>query len=64
VLYDTVKLDRSASKKPFLANHPQEVLPNFNFNVSHSGTFVVLAASADHTVGCDVSDVRSVTHHR
>mmetsp|Transcript_138978 Transcript_138978/g.443778 ORF Transcript_138978/g.443778 Transcript_138978/m.443778 type:complete len:388 (+) Transcript_138978:92-1255(+) len=41
--------------KPFLRAPLPNHMPNFNFNVSHDGHWVVLASDPLHVVGCDVS---------
>jgi hypothetical protein len=43
--HDSVLISRTKARKPFLAN-PRALphAPNFNFNVSHEGDFVVLAS--------------------
>jgi 4'-phosphopantetheinyl transferase len=58
--YDTLQLARTKAKKPFLAtpNPTTHNYPRFNFNLSHSGDYVVLAASVEHQIGVDVTDIR------
>jgi len=55
-----VRLARTAEGKPFLCNTiPVEFgLPNFNFNLSHHGDWVVVASEPLLLVGCDVSERR------
>lgn len=48
------KLDRTPKSKPFLQNAPR---PEFNFNVSHSGAWVVMAWDWHRLVGIDVMKV-------
>ena len=65
-----VAIDRTKGRKPFLAERcrlkthaiyahsvegPPSSKPNFNFNVSHEGKFVVLAAEPHCVVGVDVA---------
>lgn len=58
--YTDVVIERTAGRKPFLANRPAgSKCRNFNFNVSHEGDFVVLAAEAKCLCGVDVC---SATH--
>ena len=30
----------------------------FNFNISHSGSFVILSADSEHLIGCDVEEMK------
>ncbi|RWS07595.1 L-aminoadipate-semialdehyde dehydrogenase-phosphopantetheinyl transferase-like protein [Dinothrombium tinctorium] len=53
--YDKLSLTRSESGKPILASSSD--LP-FDFNVSHSGNFVVLAADERSKIGVDVMDFK------
>jgi 4'-phosphopantetheinyl transferase len=49
---------RTKGSKPFLANLPNPRppgIPNFNFNVSHEGSFVALAAEPVCICGVDVA---------
>lgn len=56
VHWNAISLDRTKTKKPFYARQNcVMVAPNFNFNVSHEGDFVVLASEPMCLVGVDVS---------
>lgn len=51
-----VRVARTKGQKPFLANRPAGCPhPNFNFNVSHEGDFVVLASEPVCVCGVDVA---------
>jgi len=51
-----VVLHRTKGKKPFYAGPAADIsAPNFNFNVSHEGDFVVLASEPVCIIGVDVS---------
>eukprot|EP01012_Entosiphon_sulcatum_P040835 TRINITY_DN5456_c0_g1_i1.p1 TRINITY_DN5456_c0_g1~~TRINITY_DN5456_c0_g1_i1.p1 ORF type:complete len:308 (+),score=39.52 TRINITY_DN5456_c0_g1_i1:25-924(+) len=52
-----IEIHRTKGKKPFLAslNPVADIIPNFNFNVSHEGHFVVLASEGLCIVGIDVA---------
>ena len=53
-----VVIARTKGGKPYLANRPAgtaEALPNWNFNVSHEGDFVALAAEPLLLCGLDVA---------
>jgi len=53
--YPGLELRRTTNDKPFLFRPRPEGLPNFNFNVSHDGDWVVLASDPFNVVGVDVS---------
>lgn len=46
---------RSPEGKPYLKTSAK--VPNFNFNVSHDGNFIVLAADAGACIGVDVMEI-------
>ena len=50
----TVEIGRTKGKKPFLLRGGSDEKPNFNFNVSHDGRHVVVAAEPLTIVGVDV----------
>ena len=50
-----VELKRTKGGKPFMANKPAGFGPNWNWNVSHEGHFVALAAEARVLCGIDVA---------
>eukprot|EP00897_Mesotaenium_endlicherianum_P010358 jgi/Mesen1/9350/ME000061S08795 len=53
--YDQIDIRRTTEGKPYLATPLKNVaFPNFNFNVSHHGDFVVLASEPLCLVGVDV----------
>eukprot|EP00667_Euglena_gracilis_P015605 EG_transcript_16237 len=59
--YDTVVLRRTKGNKPFLAvPHSRPDAPNFNFNVSHEGDYVILATENVCIVGADVAAPQQV----
>lgn len=51
---DQVQIKRTLGGKPFAAVDPAAHCPNFNFNASHDGEYVVLAASTHFLTGVDV----------
>eukprot|EP00501_MAST-03F_sp_TOSAG23-6_P002420 GSMAST32.ASY1.ANO1.2529.1 assembled CDS len=52
------KLGRTSTKKPYLLDPvPAGISPYFNFNVSHHGSWVVLASHSKQLVGVDVMNV-------
>eukprot|EP00913_Durusdinium_trenchii_P032673 g30582.t1 len=53
--YDHIQIGRTKGKKPFLHSPLPGSLPNFNFNISHDGNWVVLASDCLYLVGVDVS---------
>ena len=56
--WHAVRIARTKGSKPFLANRPPEErdeIPNWNFNVSHEGLFVALAAEPRALCGVDVA---------
>eukprot|EP01065_Artemidia_motanka_P006517 TRINITY_DN13208_c0_g1_i1.p1 TRINITY_DN13208_c0_g1~~TRINITY_DN13208_c0_g1_i1.p1 ORF type:complete len:777 (+),score=227.58 TRINITY_DN13208_c0_g1_i1:68-2398(+) len=56
--HDDVQIRRTRGRKPFLQNPPPSSVaatPNFNFNVSHAGGRVVLAAEPYCVCGVDVA---------
>ncbi|KAJ8598167.1 hypothetical protein CTAYLR_007390 [Chrysophaeum taylorii] len=53
--HEDVVIQRTAGRKPFAATKPPgSAYTNFNFNVSHEGDFVVLAAEPTCLCGVDV----------
>uniref|UniRef100_A0A7S0VD91 holo-[acyl-carrier-protein] synthase n=1 Tax=Polytomella parva TaxID=51329 RepID=A0A7S0VD91_9CHLO len=52
--YNEVKIDRTAWNKPYCSNQKPHWAPNLNFNVSHEGDVVALAAESVLIVGIDV----------
>ncbi len=59
VPWNDIQLKRTERGKPYLMNkdsYNSETFPNFNFNVSHSGSYVVLAAERAKDCGIDVMD--------
>eukprot|EP00198_Chlamydomonas_reinhardtii_P011536 XP_001700873.1 predicted protein [Chlamydomonas reinhardtii] len=59
VAWPEVALARTKGRKPFTTNAKPPHAPNFNFNVSHEGRYVVLAAEPLALVGVDVAAPRS-----
>ncbi|DBA79378.1 TPA: hypothetical protein ACH3X2_000024 [Trebouxia sp. C0005] len=56
VPFSEVNIQRTKGGKPFCANHCHPLAaPNFNFNVSHEGGYVVLAAEPVCICGIDVA---------
>eukprot|EP01062_Namystynia_karyoxenos_P073115 TRINITY_DN69963_c0_g1_i1.p1 TRINITY_DN69963_c0_g1~~TRINITY_DN69963_c0_g1_i1.p1 ORF type:complete len:854 (+),score=211.35 TRINITY_DN69963_c0_g1_i1:114-2564(+) len=56
--HEDVQIRRTKGRKPFLANPPPASAaqcPNFNFNVSHAGDYVVLAAEPYCVCGVDIA---------
>eukprot|EP00929_Paragymnodinium_shiwhaense_P088514 TRINITY_DN48830_c0_g1_i1.p1 TRINITY_DN48830_c0_g1~~TRINITY_DN48830_c0_g1_i1.p1 ORF type:complete len:363 (+),score=58.68 TRINITY_DN48830_c0_g1_i1:44-1132(+) len=53
--FSDFELSRTHGRKPFLLRPLPVGLPNFNFNVSHDGHWVVLASDPLRLVGADVS---------
>lgn len=52
------KLGRTSTKKPYLLDPvPAGISPYFNFNISHHGSWVVLASHSKQLVGVDVMNV-------
>jgi len=49
------EIGRTKGQKPFLKQPLPPYLPNFNFNVSHDGRWVVLASDPLRLVGVDIS---------
>uniref|UniRef100_A0A977TQI4 holo-[acyl-carrier-protein] synthase n=1 Tax=Amphidinium carterae TaxID=2961 RepID=A0A977TQI4_AMPCA len=60
--FAALKVARTKGKKPFLAEPlPHEVeAPNWNVNVSHEGSWVVLASEPQCVVGIDVAELRRI----
>ena len=52
-----VVVERTKGGKPFMANKPRPMsgAPNFNYNVSHEGRYVALAAEPHRLCGIDVA---------
>ncbi|ESO94018.1 hypothetical protein LOTGIDRAFT_104452, partial [Lottia gigantea] len=57
--YTDIKLGRTEKGKPILLNDLPPEFSNYNFNISHQGDYVVLAAEKQHQVGIDVMDSQS-----
>jgi len=55
---EDVSFGRTKERKPFLLT-PAPPTPGFNFNLSHQGQFVALAAEPEALVGVDVMDVNT-----
>lgn len=53
--FDGICIGRTFGGKPFLKSPLPDSMPNFNFNVSHDGLWVVLASDPLCLVGADVS---------
>lgn len=53
--FSCIEIGRTKGQKPFLKHPLPDGLPNFNFNISHDGCWVVLASDPLHLVGLDVS---------
>lgn len=53
--FSGIRIGRTFGKKPFLQEPLPRGFPNFNFNVSHDGRWVVLASDPLRLVGVDVS---------
>eukprot|EP00803_Ostreobium_quekettii_P007338 evm.model.scf_419EXC.4 EVM.evm.TU.scf_419EXC.4 scf_419EXC:37246-39366(+) len=62
LLFSEVEIRRTKGRKPFVANPPprRPHAPNFNFNVSHEGNFVVLASEPVCLCGVDVAAPRQL----
>eukprot|EP01112_Ceratiomyxa_fruticulosa_P008371 TRINITY_DN2170_c0_g1_i2.p1 TRINITY_DN2170_c0_g1~~TRINITY_DN2170_c0_g1_i2.p1 ORF type:complete len:280 (-),score=45.30 TRINITY_DN2170_c0_g1_i2:61-900(-) len=54
--YSEIVLGRTAESKPYLQSKVA-AFPNFNFNVSHSGNWVVAASEPFSLIGVDVMEV-------
>lgn len=56
---DQVRLSRTPKKKPYLDMPTEHAkLPGYNFNVTHSGDYVLLVSSPSTLIGVDVADIR------
>lgn len=54
--FGDVEIGHTKGRKPYFANRPaDDALPNWNYNVSHEGSFVVLAAEPCLLCGIDVA---------
>lgn len=54
--YEAVRIGRTKGSKPYLENRPRGAAgPNWNFNVSHEGSYVALAAEPSVLCGVDVA---------
>eukprot|EP00754_Rhynchopus_humris_P043396 Rhum_TRINITY_DN3198_c0_g2::Rhum_TRINITY_DN3198_c0_g2_i1::g.9627::m.9627/K06133/LYS5, acpT; 4'-phosphopantetheinyl transferase len=63
--HNDVSIQRTRGGKPFLSTpHTTASQPNFNFNISHDGDFVVLASEPTCLVGVDVVAPREKTPNR
>lgn len=54
--YSEIQLSRTEKGKPYLEGGSRN-LPDFSFNVSHQGSYAVLAAETGHPVGVDVMQI-------
>ncbi|XP_051882641.1 L-aminoadipate-semialdehyde dehydrogenase-phosphopantetheinyl transferase [Pristis pectinata] len=52
--WNEIQLKRTTKGKPFLAHPVLDMIPNFNFNISHQGDYTVLAAEPVLQVGIDI----------
>ncbi|XP_073194688.1 L-aminoadipate-semialdehyde dehydrogenase-phosphopantetheinyl transferase isoform X2 [Lepidochelys kempii] len=52
--WNEIHLQRTSKGKPFLVNDILGSHPSFNFNISHQGDYVVLAAEPELQVGIDI----------
>jgi len=55
--WNEIHFGRTDKGKPYLINHSYK-FPNFNFNVSHAGKWVVLASEPFFLVGIDVMEMK------
>lgn len=61
LMHQDVSIKRTKGRKPFVASVDKEQegrrkeAPNFNFNISHEGNYVVLASEPLCVTGCDVA---------
>lgn len=63
--WQQVSIGRTKGRRPFAVNAVNKPhAPNFNYNVSHDGDYVVLASEPLCLVGCDVSAPRTITNTR
>jgi len=54
--WDRIEIKRTKGRKPFVSNAQKPShMPNFNFNVSHEGDYIVLASEPVCIVGVDVA---------
>jgi hypothetical protein len=53
----SIEFEYGASGKPSLANSPRQT--SLNFNVSHSGDFVLVALAYDRDLGVDIERIRT-----
>lgn len=56
VPWSNIKFGRTDRGRPFLANYPPES-PDVDFNVSHQGSWAVLAADCGSKIGVDVMEL-------
>eukprot|EP00397_Hematodinium_sp_SG-2012_P022302 GEMP01023095.1.p1 GENE.GEMP01023095.1~~GEMP01023095.1.p1 ORF type:complete len:329 (+),score=45.28 GEMP01023095.1:284-1270(+) len=56
--YEDLEIRRTKGKKPFLLHPRPAESPNFNFNISHEGCFVVCASETTCVCGVDVAAPR------
>ncbi|XP_078258631.1 L-aminoadipate-semialdehyde dehydrogenase-phosphopantetheinyl transferase [Rhinoraja longicauda] len=54
ISWNEIQLKRTIKGKPFLAIPVLNIIPNFNFNISHQGDYTVLAAEPILQVGVDI----------
>ncbi|KAL8191055.1 UNVERIFIED_CONTAM: hypothetical protein K2H54_067054 [Gekko kuhli] len=52
--WNEIRLERTSKGKPVLMNDISSDCSPFNFNISHQGSYAVLAAEPDRQVGIDV----------
>jgi 4'-phosphopantetheinyl transferase len=59
--FNEIQFGRTKENKPYLINKTNK-FPNFNFNISHSGDYVVLASEPMDLVGVDVMEMKIPNH--
>lgn len=52
--YDSIRIERTPTGKPYLVSVPNARLPHLNFNVSHDGDYVVIVSDPVSLVGTDI----------
>jgi 4'-phosphopantetheinyl transferase len=55
--WENIEIKRTKGRKPFLANAREKPnhMPNFNYNVSHEGDYIVLASEPVCMAGVDIA---------
>lgn len=53
--FDNIEISRTKGKKPFLHRPRPEKYPNFNYNISHEGKYVVCSSETTCLCGVDVA---------